>query len=72
MSDLNARLLQAHAAGDHAALVGLYREAAGFEPDEGARGFFLTQAYVFALDCGDGCAADLRASLVAMGRESAP
>ena len=70
MSDLNARLLQAHAAGDHAALVGLYREAAGFEPDEGARGFFLTQAYVFALDSGAPTAPELRDALVALGRET--
>lgn len=68
--DLDARLLAAHAAGDRAALVGLYREAASQETDEPARAFFLTQAHVFALETGAPCAETLRASLIAMGRET--
>jgi hypothetical protein len=68
--DLNAALLSAHAANDLPRLVALYALAAeAAEPD--ASGFFLTQAYVLALDCGDARAAALRARLVAMGRESA-
>lgn len=71
MSELNARLLAAHADGDKAALVGLYAEAADRANGRDAAAFFLTQAYVFALDCGHPDAAPLRARLVAMGREDA-
>ena len=68
MSDLDARLLAAHAAGDRVALVALYRQAAD-AADGDARGFFLTQAYVFALETGHNEAADLRAALINLGRE---
>ena len=67
---LNDALLAAHAAGNGAALVGLYREAASQESDEHARAFFLTQAYVFALDSGAPTAPELRDALVALGRET--
>lgn len=77
MSDLDARLLAAHAAGDKAALVTLYRQAAeaasgAAEAASGAAatGFFLTQAYVFALDTGHPEASRLHARLVDMGREA--
>ncbi|WP_375690957.1 hypothetical protein [Pseudooceanicola sp. LIPI14-2-Ac024] len=67
--DLNAALLAAHDRGDLPRLIALYAEAAdGAAPE--ATGFFLTQAYILALDCGDARAPDLRARLVAMGRES--
>ncbi|OWU83403.1 hypothetical protein ATO6_18275 [Oceanicola sp. 22II-s10i] len=66
--ELDAAILAAHAAGDRAALVGLYQQAAdGALPDEGP--FFLTQAYILALDCGDMRATGLRDRLVALGRE---
>ena len=47
---LDARLLAAHAAGDGAALARLYAEAAA-AGGPGA-GFYLTQAWVFALEAG--------------------
>jgi len=70
--DLDARMLAAHALRDQAALIGLYtqaadgREAAG---DLQAACFYLTHAYVFALDENDGRAAALYARLKAQGRE---
>lgn len=70
MSDLDARLLAAHAAGDKAALVTLYRQAAEAASGAAATGFFLTQAYVFALDTGHPEASRLHARLVDMGREA--
>lgn len=69
MNDLDARLLAAHEAGDRQALVALYTEAADGASDPAAAGFFLTQAYVFALDTGHPAAQHLRARLVADGRE---
>lgn len=50
MTDLNAALLDAHARGDKHALVILYETAANIAADTDATCFFLTQAYVFALD----------------------
>ena len=67
MSDLDARLLAAHAAGDGRALAALYAEAAETAA-EAAAGFFLTQAWIFALEAGDPLAGALRARLAAMGR----
>ncbi|MBV1865499.1 MAG: hypothetical protein KUG74_13855 [Rhodobacteraceae bacterium] len=66
-------LLAAHEVGNLAALVGLHRQAgeqllAGGYLDAGC--FFLTQAYVFALDCGDARAADIHRVLVGYGREA--
>lgn len=73
MNDLDARLLAAHAAGDASALVRLYTAAADrVEPkDVDAACFYLTHAYVFALEKGDAACVDLRARLVAHGREPA-
>ena len=68
MNPLDAALLEAHAGGDLPKLVVLYRQAAE-TTDLNARAFFLTQAYIFALDCGADAAAELRAALVALGRE---
>lgn len=70
MSDLQARLLTAHATGDGVALVALYTEAADRAVTEEAAGFFLTHAYVHALELGHGNALALKARLVAMGRET--
>ncbi len=66
---LEARILAAHADGDGAALVTLYSEAAEAAGTSGAAAFFLTQAYVFALEAGLPEARPLRARLVAMGCE---
>ncbi len=71
MSDLDARLLAAHARGDQSALVPLYLEAADRAEEDQARGFYLTQAYIYALEAGHAEAPALRAQLVAAGRESA-
>ncbi|MDU8911285.1 hypothetical protein [Aestuariicoccus sp. MJ-SS9] len=67
--DLHARLLAAHAGGDKAALVALYSEAAAGANDLDASCFFLTHAYVYALELGDPRCGALRASLRAHGRE---
>lgn len=69
MSDLDARLLASHAARDRTALVALYAEAADDAPDRDAAGFFLTQAYIYALEMGHPAAPALRARLAAEGRE---
>lgn len=71
MSDLDAQLLAAHAAGDMPALITLYTAAANQTKDVDAACFYLTHAYVFALECGDTCAPELRARLARHGREPA-
>lgn len=68
---LDAWLLAAHAADDPQALVALYSEAAEHAADDDARGFYLTHAYVYALEIGDPHAASLKAQLIALGRERA-
>ena len=70
MSALQDRLLAAHAAQDRRALVGLYTEAADSATDLDAACFFLTHAYVFALELGDPRAHALHARLKAEGREA--
>jgi hypothetical protein len=50
MKDLDAKLLEAHALDDKAALVELYTLAADSASDDQARRFYLTHAYVFALE----------------------
>ncbi|MEM0945000.1 MAG: hypothetical protein AAGI70_13750 [Pseudomonadota bacterium] len=69
---LDAALIAAHEAEDWEALVALYAEAAeGAEAggDLEAACFYLTHAYVFALQTGDPRADDLHARLKARGRE---
>ncbi|KPP86116.1 MAG: hypothetical protein HLUCCO07_04760 [Rhodobacteraceae bacterium HLUCCO07] len=68
MNDLDARMCAAHEAGDGAALIALYTEAALIAASDTARGFYLTHAFVHALEAGDARANDLRAELHAMGR----
>jgi len=70
MSDLDARLIAAHDAGDTDALVALYRAAADQATDPDARAFYLTHAHVFALELGHPDAPALRAALIAIGREA--
>ena len=67
---LDQALRDAHARRDTVALIHLYHEAAKTAPTEQAAGFFLTHAYVYALESGDQRVADLRQALVRMGRES--
>lgn len=68
-ASLSERLLTAHAENDAAELVALYQQAAETTPDETIKGFYLTQAYIFALEAGDPAAPNIKAMLVAMGRE---
>jgi len=72
MSDLDDRLLAAHEADDRALLVKLYTEAADHANDADACGFYLTHAYIYALEAGAPQAASLCARLVLMGREVDP
>ena len=69
MTELGARLLDAHARDDRRALIDLYTRAAEAAAAETACGFFLTHAHIYALELGDARAAGLRARLIAMGRE---
>lgn len=69
---LDAGLIAAHDAGDHQKLVTLYRDAA----DQAlARGdidggcFYLTHAYVFALETGHSDTGRIHARLVAYNRD---
>ncbi len=71
MSDLDTRLLRAHEAGDGPALVTLYQEAADQAADTDAACFYLTHAYVFALELDHPDVPVIRARLVAEGREPA-
>jgi hypothetical protein len=68
MKSLQDRLLAAHAHDDRAALVGLYTEAADTAGDIDAACFFLTHAYIFALEKGDPATAALFQRLKAEGR----
>lgn len=70
MNDLDSRLLSAHLVQDAALLVTLYREAADQAHDRNAAGFYLTHAYVYALETGHADAAGLRETLIAQGRET--
>ena len=70
--ELDAALLAAHARRDRAALIGLYQQAGDMAEAGGyatAAGFYLTHAYVFALEAGDPRAGDLYARLKAAGLE---
>ncbi|MEM7076714.1 MAG: hypothetical protein AAGA28_06245 [Pseudomonadota bacterium] len=66
---LDAQMLAAHEAGDASALVRLYTLAADQTNDLDAACFYLTHAYVFALEAGAPEAAALQARLAAHGRE---
>ena len=68
-ANLDDDLLAAHAARDKARLVALYSEAADGANDVDAACFYLTHAYIFALDIGDVRAAQLHERLKLHGRE---
>lgn len=70
MSDLDTRLLAAHDQNDMPLLVDLYQQAAAQAADEEAKYFYLTHAYIFALDINHPDMAQLKADLIAAGRES--
>lgn len=70
---LDAALMAAHERRDFRKLTQLYHEAALHkrqQGDEDAACFLLTQAYVFALECGHPLADALHLELKANGRES--
>lgn len=67
--DLHSRMLAAHEGPDHAALIALYTEAADSANDLDASCFFLTHAYVFALEAGAPQARQLHGRLARYGRE---
>lgn len=64
--ELDAALLAAHAAGNRAALIDLYRQASEAAETGQARAFYLTHAYVFALEAGAPEAEALRDGLRAL------
>ena len=68
-ASLAQALLDAHEAGDHAALVALYLQASEDAQDQTAKQFYLTHAYVFALESGHAQATDLKRRLVELGAE---
>jgi len=70
MNDLDAQLLAAHAENDLNLLVDLYQQAAASAVDDEVKYFYLTHAYIFALDVHHSDREKLKASLVAVGRES--
>ena len=70
MTDLDTRMIAAHDAGDRRALIGLYAEAADRARDLDAACFYLTHAYVFALEAGASETVPLHARLKAYGREA--
>ncbi|WP_121629696.1 hypothetical protein [Tropicibacter alexandrii] len=70
MKALDDMLIEAHEARDHRALVELYARAADGANDLDAACFYLTHAYIFALEQGDARALDLHARLKAEGREA--
>ena len=67
---LQTRLLEAHALDDRTALVDLYTEAADTANNPTASGFYLTHAYVYALETAHPLAEKLHSRLVAEGRDT--
>ncbi|MFT5066353.1 MAG: hypothetical protein ACJAXK_001212 [Yoonia sp.] len=68
MSGLDAQLLDAHSRHDQPALIKLYAQAADTAPDTDAACFYLTHAYIFALELGHPDTPALHARLAAHGR----
>ena len=68
MTSLQDRLLAAHARDDSKALAGLYTEAADATDHLDTACFYLTHAYIFALEQGDPAADALYTRLKAHGR----
>lgn len=70
MSDrLEADLLKAHATDDLSAFVTLYTQAADHCDNTDRACFFLTQAWIFALEIDDPRAVALKARLINCGRD---
>lgn len=69
MSRIDAALLVAHAAGDGTTMMQLYTQAAAQAKSPEATAFYLTHAYVFALESGHANAAALHQRLIDAGCE---
>jgi len=69
VSDLDAQLLAAHEVGDGPLLAKLYAEAAAASKNDLQSSFYLTHAYVFALEAGLPEAKDYHQQLKLMGKE---
>ena len=70
MKELDRAMISAHEVGDRRALIKLYAQAADSVNDLDASCFYLTHAYVFALEAGAREAQTLHARLIAHGREA--
>jgi hypothetical protein len=70
MNPLNSAILAAHASGDTSTLVDLYAQAAKATQDADQSAFYLTHAHIFALEANHPAAGDLRAQLIAAGRDA--
>ena len=68
MTDLNQRLLQAHAQDNRAELVTLYSEAAETADDTDAACFYMTYAYIYGLELDHPLVPTLYAKLKDHGR----
>lgn len=69
---LHRQLLEAHQQNDTDSLATLYGEAGTRAEHQGnldAACFYLTQAYIFALDSGLDCAAEYNRKLAGYGRD---
>lgn len=62
-------LRMARATGDWSGVIDLYMKAAEAEDAPQGQAFYLTHAYVHALEAGDPRARDVKARLVALGAE---
>lgn len=72
LAEVERLMLEAHERHDHDALVPLYRLAAEFrfaENNVEAACFYLTHAYVYALETGADIVGEIRELLVIHGRE---
>lgn len=70
--DLDRQLLAAHSANDMAELVRLYQQAGAMmiaQNDVDAGCFYLTHAYIFALEIGHSSAPNIHQVLIDHGRE---
>ena len=73
IKNINQQILSAHADGNHHQLVRLYTSAADQFEENGdieSACFFLTCAYVFALETGSSLGEKIKSRLVFHGREN--
>ncbi len=66
--ELDQELVAAHESGDIDALIRLYEVAADRSEDPERAAFFLTHAWIFALEAGDPRATEYHERLVETGR----